>query len=93
MDGDGQLDIVFSRRVSAPNYWRNTGQRNFEQRTLPGVSKPLYAINWADLDLDGDLDLVGGTYDAGLLAEFGNDFLNSSDAGVYVYWQDEGVFQ
>lgn len=94
LDGDGLLDILFSRRVSAPNYWRNLGQAEprFAFEDLPGVSKPLYALNWGDLDLDGDLDFVGGTYDAGLLAEFGQDFLTSSDAGVYLYTNEAGRF-
>ncbi|MBV7338936.1 CRTAC1 family protein [Chloroflexi bacterium TSY] len=92
VDGDGKLDIVFSRRASAPNYWRNLGERRFVQEILPGVSKPLYAINWGDLDGDGDLDLVGGTYDAGLLADFGQEFLNSTAAGVYLYTQENGRF-
>jgi len=85
VDGDGWLDIVFTRRVSPPNYWRNEGGRRFERVLLPGVDKPLYAINWIDLDGDGDLDFVGGTYDAGLLTDFGAEFLSSGKAGVYVY--------
>ncbi|MEM7127671.1 MAG: CRTAC1 family protein [Chloroflexota bacterium] len=93
VDGDNLIDIAFSRRVSAPNFWRNLGDRRFEQVILDGISKPLYAINWGDLDQDGDLDLVGGTYDAGLLAEFGQEFLNGTDAGVYVYTQSGGRFQ
>lgn len=92
VDGDGLLDIVFSRRVSAPNFWRNLGARQFEQVTLAGVTKPLYAIDWGDIDQDGDLDLVGGTYDAALLAQFGQEFLNSAKAGVYLYMQNSDSF-
>ena len=92
LDADGFLDIVLSRGVSAPNYWRNLGDGTFESELLPGVNKPLYAINWADLDLDGDLDLVGATYDAALLTEFGQEFLQSARAGVFVYKNEGGRF-
>ncbi len=88
LDGDGWLDILFTRRVSAPNYWRNNQDGSFSLTLLPGVDKPLYAIDWGDLDGDGDLDFVGGTYDAALLAEFGQEFLASGDAGIYLYAQD-----
>lgn len=85
VDGDGRLDIFLSRRASAPNLWRSVGTHKYERTVLPGITKPLYAINWADLDNDGDLDLVGGTYDAGLLTDLGAEFLASGTAGVYVY--------
>ncbi|CAN5767254.1 hypothetical protein BH24DEI2_BH24DEI2_00320 [soil metagenome] len=92
LDADGRLDIVFSRRVSAPNFWRNEGDGVFALELLPGVAKPLYALNWADLDADGDLDLVGASYDAALLTEFGQEFLESGKAGVYVSRNDGGKF-
>ena len=91
VDGDGLLDIVFSRRVSAPNYWRNTG-KGFALTVLPGVAEPLYALGWADLDGDGDLDLAGASYDAALLEAFGAEFLNGGRSGVYVYENRDGVF-
>jgi hypothetical protein len=92
VDGDGSLDIVFSRTKNAPNLWRNQGAGRFVQEFLSGVGKPLYAINWADVDNDGDLDLVGATYDASLLVDFGRDFLFRGDGGVYYYEHDNGHF-
>ena len=59
---------------------------------MPGVDKPLYAINWGDVDGDNDLDFVGGTYDADLLVVHGNDFLTSDRAGVFVYEQHNNKF-
>lgn len=92
LDADGRLDIVFSRRVSAPNFWHNQGDGTFALELLSGIDKPLYALNWADLDGDGDLDLVGASYDAALLTELGQEFLESGKAGVYVYRNDGGKF-
>lgn len=92
IDADGQLDLVFTRRASAPNYWHNIGGGVFEQVLLRGVGKPLYAIDWADFDADGDLDLAGGTYDAGLLNDLGQEFLASGAGGVYYYENQAGRF-
>ena len=92
LDADGWQDIVFSRVASAPNLWRNLGGRQFEQVLLPGISQPLYSINWADTDQDGDLDLVGGTYDAELLTLLGAEFLDSHIAGVYAYENANATF-
>ena len=85
LDGDGWQDIVFSRVAGAPNLWGNRGERSFEALVLPGISQPLYSINWADVDRDGDLDLVGATYDAELLTLRGAEFLDSGIAGVYAF--------
>jgi hypothetical protein len=93
MDADGWLDMVFSRTKHAPTYWHNEKGGQFVQEFLPGVGKPLYAINWADLDADGDLDLVGATYDAGLLVDLGRDFLFGTDGGVFIYENANGQFR
>ncbi|MBA3870870.1 MAG: VCBS repeat-containing protein [Anaerolineae bacterium] len=92
VDGDGRLDIVFSRTKTAPTYWHNEGGGHFLREFLPGIGKPIYAINWADLDGDGDLDLVGATYDASLLTDFGQEFLLSGNGGVYYYENRNGQF-
>jgi enediyne biosynthesis protein E4 len=92
VDGDTQIDIVASRTNRAPTYWHNDGDNHFSQQFLGGVGKPLYSINWADLDNDGDLDLVGATYDASLLTDYGQDFLTSGNGGVYYYENRDGQF-
>jgi hypothetical protein len=92
VDGDDWQDIVFTRINGAPTYWRNLGHQQFERTFLPLISEPLYTINWADFDQDGDLDLVGATYDAGLLADFGPGFLMSGKGGVYYYENRNGSF-
>jgi hypothetical protein len=77
--------LVGDKRSAGGGLVGGWGGTAFTREPLPGVAKPGYAMVWGDLDGDGALDLVTGSYDAGLLAEQGNDFLLSSGAGVFVY--------
>ncbi|HRW50807.1 MAG TPA: VCBS repeat-containing protein, partial [Caldilinea sp.] len=93
VDGDARLDIALTNGVAAPALFRNMGDRTFELTPLLGVNQPAYAMNWADLDADGDLDLVTGSYDAGRQVESGSNYLFAAPAGVNVYLQQDGSWQ
>ena len=88
VDADGVLDIVFSSGIAAPAVFRNLGGGSFKLLPLRGVTRPAYAMNWSDLDQDGDLDLVTGSYDAGQMVEAGTNYLFADPAGVNVYLQE-----
>ena len=72
LDGDGDLDLVVGENEGILHYYENTGtgsQPVFTERT--GAANPLAGIDvggnstptFADLDDDGDLDLVVGEWD------------------------------
>ncbi len=100
VDGDGWSDLVFTHVGGAVSFWHNrgagvpeNGTGRFEQSLLPGFSQPAYALDWGDLDNDGDLDAVSASYDIGLLTELGNEYLLNGGGGVYVHWNAGGRFR
>lgn len=93
VDGDGRQDITLTNGVAAPAVFLNQGDRSFQLSPLPDVRRPAYAMNWNDLDRDGDLDLVTGSYDAGRMVETGSNYLFAEGAGVNVYLHDGDAWQ
>lgn len=100
VDGDGWTDLALTRVGGAINFWRNRGAElaanapgRFVQEFVNGLAKPAYAIDWADLDADGDLDAVTASYDIGLLTELGNEYLVKDEGGVYIHWNEADGFR
>lgn len=93
VDGDGWLDIVFTHRgLETLSYWHNQGQSNagqwFARSELVGVESYAYAMSWADLNADGALDLVTGSYNTDLRQQGIDDPTKDQAAGVFLYTQD-----
>lgn len=91
LDADGLRDILFTSQRGAPTWWRNMGAEVFELAPLIGVSRVAYSMNWADIDRDGDLDLVAASYDAEM-ERIDASYLLNDGAGVFYYENQEGTF-
>lgn len=93
VDADGWLDIVFTTRVGTLVLWHNEGNGQFTQGLIDGVNEKAYTMAWGDLDKDGDLDLVTGSYDTALEKELRDSFMFGKGAGVFVFTnQGDGTF-
>ena len=100
VDGDGWTDLVLTRVGGAVNFWPNQGSEiaanasgRFVQEFVAGLAKPAYAMDWADLDGDGDLDAATASYDIGLTTERGTEYILNDEGGVYVHWNEDGLFR
>ena len=78
VDKDGDLDIVYSRNSGLRCYLGNSGGTGGTSFTWTAASTNLSTsgrhgeMNLADLDKDGDLDIVVAVVDGGVVAYLGN---------------------
>ncbi len=64
IDGDGDQDILVAATIDDRLVWlENDGSEVFTQRNLPADLNGAFELTIADLDEDGDLDLVGVAFD------------------------------
>ena len=90
-DGDGTRELVATRRFSPPviGYLTPTG---FSFTAMPDVYTAFYAMGWQDINRDGALDVVMGTYDNEQLQHQGQIFQTRGGGGVFVYTQQNGQY-
>lgn len=105
VDADGWRDIVFTHRgLDGVSYWRNTGgdasrplslspRPSFARTSLPGVDHYAYAMAWGDVDGDGDLDLVTGSYGAELKQHGIATPEDDPKAGIVLHLQQGEVWE
>ena len=95
IDGDGILEIVFTHAGNHPSLWkRNTHSSDIQFERVPnkkfiGRFNP-YSLAWANLDEDNDLDMVGASYNAELIAR---GLGTPVGGGVFLYKNKNGFFK
>ena len=89
-DGDGWLDLAFTHPGAPPSLWLGLAEAGpdaaaydrFHRVSRLGAGYIANAMGWADLDGDGDLDLVTGSYNSEL-PDLGDGFAIGGGAAYY----------
>ena len=95
IDGDGILEIVFTHAGNHPSLWKiNMHSSDIQFGRVPnkkfiGRFNP-YSLAWANLDEDDDLDMVGASYNAELIAR---GLGTPVGGGVFLYKNINGYFK
>ena len=92
VDGDGWLDIVLTHPGHPASLWRNSATAaavEFERAERFGAWHALNAMAWADLDRDGDLDIVVNNLNAPAKL-FENRLCGGSSLQVDLIWPGSG---
>jgi len=90
-DGDGTRELYATRRFAPPIVGKLT-DGGFTYEPIPEVYSAFYAMGWQDLNRDGALDVVFGTYDNEQLQQQGLIFQTRGGGGVFVYTQRDTRF-
>ena len=94
-DGDGWLDLAFTHPAAPPSLWLQQGSAaaagaavhdRFQRVARLGAGYVANAMAWADLDGDGDLDLVTGSYNSELVPAGGGFAIG----GGVAYYENRG---
>lgn len=92
-DGDGINELVATKRFDRPVIGNLDSQGELQLRPMPNVYTAFYTMGWQDLNRDGHLDVVLGTYDTEQLQKQGLIFNQRGGGGVFVYTFDGQTYQ
>ena len=80
LDGDGDIDLTFPGQDSETTIWENLGNLEFKRYGLGDTDVSTTSCVWADVDLDGDLDLMTANSAFWDYTDFQDDlFINLGD--------------
>jgi hypothetical protein len=82
LDGDSDTDLVVTVGNGSVAWYENNGQQNFLLRTIASSTGELTDLAVADMDNDGDLDVLTSSYLSQRIAWYENDGLQQFSTHV-----------